>query len=165
MNDGDHMNWQDVCEHPSLQNLPFKIELNEKGEIIMNAVRVIHSLYQGEIEYLLRTLLKTGRTFPECAIRTAKGTKVADVAWATANTVRKIRNEAECSIAPEICIEVVSTSNTEHEMQEKTSLYFEKGAQEVWICENGFMRFYHPGGRLEHSVLVPDFPKEIEIDS
>ena len=29
------MNWQEVCEHPSLQDLPFKIELNEKGEIIM----------------------------------------------------------------------------------------------------------------------------------
>lgn len=53
------MRWQEVCEHPSLQDLPFKIELNEKGEIIMNAVKVIHSLYQGEIEYLLRSLLKT----------------------------------------------------------------------------------------------------------
>jgi Uma2 family endonuclease len=158
------MNWQEVCEHPSLQDLPFKIELNEKGEIIMNAVKVIHSLYQGEIEYLLRTLLKRGKTFPECAIKTAKGTKVADVAWATASTVRKIKDEVECSIAPEICVEVVSTSNTEDEMQEKKGLYFEKGAREVWICENGVMQFYNASGKLENSVLVPDFPKEVVID-
>ncbi len=158
------MNWQEVCEHPSLQDLPFKIELNEKGEIIMNAVKVIHSLYQGEIEYLLRTLLKGGRTLPECAIKTSKGTKVADVAWATASTVRKIKDEVECSIAPEICVEVVSTSNTEDEMQEKKGLYFEKGAREVWICENGVMQFYNAGGKLENSVLVPDFPKEVVID-
>ena len=159
------MNWQEVCEHPSLRNLPFKIELNEKGAIVMNAVRVIHSLYQGEIEYLLRTLLRSGRTLPECAIKTAKGTKVADVAWATAETVRKIRDEVECSIAPEICVEVVSASNTDDEMAEKKGLYFSRGAREVWICENGVMRFYHAGGEFENSVLAPDFPKKIEIDA
>jgi hypothetical protein len=43
-------------------------------------------------------------------------------------------------------------------------LYFEKGAREFWIFENGLMRFYNPGGRLENSVIVPDFPKEIQID-
>lgn len=158
------MNWQEVCEHPSLQDLPFKIELNEKGEIIMNAVKVIHSLYQGEIEYLLRTLLKGGKTLPECAIKTSKGTKVADVAWATTNTVRKIRDEVECSIAPEICVEVLSSSNTEDEMKEKPDLYFEKGAREVWICENGVMHFYNTGGKLESSIFIPCFPKKIEID-
>lgn len=158
------MNWQDVCEHPSLQDLPFKIELNEKGEIIMNAVRVIHSLYQGEIEYLLRALLKEGKTLPECAIKTSKGTKVADVAWATTSTVRKIKDEVECSIAPEICVEVVSDSNTEGEMKEKADLYFEKGAHEVWICENGAMRFYDKKGGLIKSTLVPEFPEKIEID-
>ncbi|MCP4104532.1 MAG: hypothetical protein GY749_03190 [Desulfobacteraceae bacterium] len=50
------MNWQQVCEHPNLENLPFKIELNERGQIIMSPVKVIHSAYQGRIEYILRTL-------------------------------------------------------------------------------------------------------------
>ena len=130
----------------------------------MNAVRVIHSLYQGEIEYLLRTLLKSGRTFPECAIKTTKGTRVADVAWATADTVRKIKGEVECSIAPEICVEVVSASNTGEEMEEKKALYFEKGAREVWVCENGVMQFHHINGQMAASMLVPDFPKLINID-
>ena len=67
-------------------------------------------------------------------------------------------------IAPEICVEVVSASNTGEEMEEKKSLYFARGAQEVWVCENGVMRFYRPDGPLEKSVLVPDFPKRIEID-
>ena len=158
------MNWQEVCEHPSLQDLPFKIELSEKGEIIMNAVKVIHSLYQGEIEYLLRTLLKGGRTLHECAIKTSKGIKVADVAWATLDTVRRIKDEVECSIAPEICIEVLSSSNTVDEMSEKINLYLEKGAREIWICENGVMYFYNTDGKLEHSIFAPSFPKKIEID-
>jgi len=37
------MNWQEVCEHKSLQDLPFKIELNEYGKIIMSPVKVYHS--------------------------------------------------------------------------------------------------------------------------
>jgi len=26
------MKWQEVCEHPGLKNLPFKIELDEDGK-------------------------------------------------------------------------------------------------------------------------------------
>jgi Uma2 family endonuclease len=159
------MQWQEVCDHPSLKNLPFKIELNERGEIVMNAVKVIHSLYQGEIEFLLRSLLKTGKTLPECAIKTSRGTKVADVAWASRERVRLIRNEAECPVAPEICVEVHSSSNTEDEMQEKRNLYFESGASEVWLCKDGAMSFYDRDGKLERSSLVPGFPAHIEIET
>jgi Uma2 family endonuclease len=159
------MEWKEVCEHSSLQDLPFKIELNEKGEIIMNAVKVIHSLYQGEIEYRLRSSLKSGKTLPECAIKTKKGIKVADVAWATLDRVKIIKMETECSIAPEICVEVLSDSNTSDEMREKRELYFESGAKEVWLCSNGEMRFYDAQGKIDKSILAPDFPKNIEVDS
>ncbi|GEM_PF-3004535 len=33
------MNWQEVCEHSDLQNLPFKIELNERGQIIISSAK------------------------------------------------------------------------------------------------------------------------------
>jgi Uma2 family endonuclease len=158
------MNWQEVCEHPSLKNLPFKIETNEKGEIVMNAVKVIHSLYQGEIEYLLHSLLKEGRAFPECAIKTRKGTRVADVAWATQERIHIIKHETECSVAPEICIEVLSNSNTTDEMDEKRLLYFESGAQEVWICVDGIIHFYNIQGKIEKSLLVPQFPYQITFE-
>jgi len=74
------MNWQEVCEHPSLKDLPFKIELDELGKIIMSPVKINHSILQGEIEFLLRSLLKGGKALSGCAIKTGKGTKVADVA-------------------------------------------------------------------------------------
>lgn len=158
------MHWEEVCEHPDLRDLPFKIETNERGEIVMNAVKVIHSLYQGEIEFLLRSQLKGGRALPECAIRTRKGTRVADVAWASHERIRLIRGETDCSIAPEICVEVRSGSNTADEMAEKRALYFECGALEVWLCLDGVMAFYAPGGRLEHSSLAPEFPACVQLD-
>ena len=106
------MNWQEVCEHPSLKDLPFKIELNEYGQVVMSPVKVYHSAFQGEIEHLLRCHLPNGKTLPECAIATEQGTKVADVAWISPERFKEVRDETECSIAPEICIEVISASNS-----------------------------------------------------
>jgi len=158
------MNWQEVCENPHLQNLPFKIELNERGQILMSPVKVFHSLYQGEIEYILRSMLTSGKSLPECAIKTRKGTKVADVVWISPNRLDLVKHETECSIAPEICVEVLSESNTDDEISEKRQLYFENGAEEVWICsEDGDMSFYDPQGELEKSSLVPKFPKAVVI--
>lgn len=158
------MNWQEVCEHPSLQNLPFKMELNERGQILMSPAKVYHSAYQGEIEHLLRSILKHGKTLPECAIWTRQGTKVADVVWVSQQRFSIIKSETECSIAPEICIEVCSDSNTDDEMAEKRKLYFEQGAKEVWICsQEGDMNFYNTQGKRETSTLVPKFPHYIEI--
>lgn len=158
------MNWQEVCEHPSLKNLPFKIELNEYGQVLMSPQKVYHSIFQGEIESRLRKLTTTGRAFPECAIATEKGTKVADVVWVSDERLKIIINEVECSIAPEICIEISSDSNTEKEMQEKKVLYFSCGAKEFWLCnEKGDIRFFDRNGSISQSLLVPQFPRHINL--
>lgn len=157
------MNWQEVCEHKDLRNLPFKIELNEKGKIMMSPVKVYHSAFQGKIGAILDKLIK-GNILTECAIKTPRGTKVADVAWASRERFRQIINEIECSIAPEICIEILSSSNTQDEISEKKELYFEKGCKEVWVCsKEGDMSFYIIEGKTAKSVLVPEFPKKVDL--
>ncbi len=158
------MNWKEACENTSLKDLPFKIELDESGKIMMSPVKVRHSAFQGEIEYLLRNSLKDGKSFPECAISTRKGTKVADVVWSSPERFEQIKNEIECPVAPEICIEVLSSTNTEAEMIEKRELYFENGAIEVWICnKSGEMSFHSPEKEMERSMLAPGFPEKIII--
>lgn len=158
------MNWQEVCEHPSLKDLPFKIELDELGKIIMSPVKLYHSALQGEIEFILRSLLEGGKTLPECAIKTSQGTKVANVAWVSSAIWTKIKGETEASIAPEICVEVISTSNTKKEMAEKRQLYFDAGAKEVWMCnENGDVSFFNAKQHIPRSVLVPEFPEKVTV--
>ena len=153
------MNWQEVCEHPSLRDLPFKIELDEIGRIIMSPLKVAHSLYQGKLSKFLYQHLQKGEVLIECAIHTQKGTKVADVAWAFDDRLNVIANQTECLIAPEICIEVLSDSNTKKEMRLKKQLYFDNGALEVWICDQkGRLKFYNHQGTLDNSVLAPNFP-------
>ncbi len=157
------MRWEEVCENRQLQDLPFKIELNKWGQIVMSPVKIKHSFYQGRIQRLLESLLKTGEVMPECAIDTSDGVKVADVVWCSAERFDRIQEQVSASIAPEICIEVKSSGNTLDEMEFKKRLYFEAQAAEVWICnEQGQITFYNEQSELVQSLLVPNFPNLIE---
>jgi Uma2 family endonuclease len=157
------MRWEEVCENRQLQDLPFKIELNKWGQIVMSPVKIKYSFYQGRIQRLLESLLNTGEVMPECAIDTSDGVKVADVVWCSAERFDLIQEQVSASIAPEICIEVKSSGNTLDEMEFKKKLYFEAQAVEVWICdEQGQMTFWNEQNKLVQSVLVPDFPLQIQ---
>lgn len=156
------MNWAEVVAHPSLQDLPFKIELNEYGQVVMNPVKINYSFYQGRIGNLLQNMRTDGVVLTECAIWTEKGTKCADVAWASTELFEQLQDKTEALIAPEICVEVTSLSNSAKEMRQKRKLYFEQGAKEVWICdEYGKLKFYDESGELEHSKMFPDFPLSV----
>jgi hypothetical protein len=65
--------------------------------------------------------------------------------------------------SPEICVEVVSPSNSDHEIREKMTLYFDAGAKEVWVCGLfGAIDFFGPGAvPLSQSELCPVFPRQI----
>lgn len=66
--------------------------------------------------------------------------------------------------APPVCIEVLSPSNSEREMQEKAALYFAAGAEEVWLCAtDGAMRFLGQSRESTALALFPDFPRTLEI--
>ena len=156
------MKWQDVLEHPSLQDLPFKIELNEWGQIVMSPASNKHGFYQGELTSGLKQALPAGRVITECSIDTPKGTKVADLAWASDAFIEQYSFETPYPKAPEICVEIRSPSNTTAEMDEKIMLYLAKGAQEVWMCDlEGRLTFHGNEGELERSTLTPNFPSQI----
>ena len=156
------MKWQDVLEHPSLQDLPFKIELNEWGQIVMSPASNQHGHFQMKIGRLLHEATQGGEVITECSIDTPKGTKVADLAWASDAFLGQYSFETPYPKAPEICVEILSPSKPMAEMEEKTLLYLAKGAQEVWICDlEGRLVFHGNEGEMEQSSLAPDFPPQI----
>jgi Uma2 family endonuclease len=159
------MRWQDVCEDPQLQDLPFKMELNHWGQLIMSPAKNIHSVLQGRIQReLFRRLGDRGEIIPECAIQTTDNVKVADVAWISPERYQQVKHEIAYSIAPELCIEVISASNSKQEMLEKKELYFNAGAVEVWLCSlQGEISAYDPSGELFNSRLIPGFPRQIDM--
>ncbi len=151
------MNWQEVCNDPSLRDLPYKIELNEWGQIVMSPASSRHGILQGLVIDALNRLKTDGLVFPECPIRTSKGVKVPDVVWVSNKFLSQHGDENPFSLAPEICIEVLSPFDSLKEMAEKQELYFARGALEVWICyEHGGLTFYDCKGRIPASVIFPN---------
>ena len=91
-----------------------------------------HGIVQARLMEALRTLAG-GQLAVETPIATVAGLFVADVTWASDDFLRAHMDEIALEKAPEICIEVVSPSNSVKELREKTAAYLAAGAHEVWI--------------------------------
>jgi hypothetical protein len=61
------------------------------------------------------------------AISTPDGVKAIDVAWRAPERGQEADTETYLTRAPEICVEILSPSNTAGEIDEKIALYFEAG--------------------------------------
>ena len=146
------MNWSDVLEDKTLQDLPYKIELNEWGQIVMSPASNRHGMCQFEIGATLKDHMKSGKVITECSILTDRGVKVPDVVWCSEDFIKRHGFETPFPESPEICVEIISPSNTQKEMDEKMKLYFEKGTREVWlVTEKGDIRYYQPSGEIQSS--------------
>ena len=159
--------WAGLVKDPELARIEGRIETDRHGHIIMSPPPgADHGSYQFEIGRLLHALMRSGRTLTECPISTADGVKATDVAWASAQTVRARGNYACFPTAPEICVEVLSPSNTKPEIAEKMALYFDAGAREVWICSRSGAMTFHRARQNKpatSSALCPSFPKKITL--
>ena len=150
------MQWQEVLADKSLHDLPYKIELNEKGLIEMSPAWFIHSLLQGRLTKILGNQLG-GEVFTELAIQTTKGVRVPDVAWGSKEYVQKHIKDIFALSAPELCVEIISQSNTRSEMQDKVELFLEAGAKEVWlVTEDGDVAYYNRQGQQVQSSFDID---------
>jgi Uma2 family endonuclease len=146
------MEWAEVIDNPFLKDLPFKIELNKWGKILMSPANNNHGSLQYETGKILDLGKKSGRVIIECSIQTPEGTKVADVAWASDEFMNEHGYNTPYEVAPEICVEVISPSNSRGEMEEKVMLYLNQGAREVWLCDQqGRMSYYSKAGQLKAS--------------
>jgi Uma2 family endonuclease len=159
--------WAELLADAALASFEGRIETDRHGHIILSPPPAPnHGSFQAAIASLLDRYMRTGRVLTECPISTADGVKAADVAWASPECMRELGNRVCIPKSPEICVEVLSPSNTEAEIREKMALYFDAGAGEVWLCaESGALSFLGPGTTqpMKASELCPQFPKEIEL--
>ncbi len=151
------MEWAEVINNPLLKDLPFKIELNKFGKILMSPASNQHGQIQSRMAANLINKLPSGEVITECSIQTSEGVKVADVAWASNEFIETFAYETPYPKAPEICIEIVSPSNSKAEISEKVNLYLAKGAHEVWVVyeDSRILTFVHTG-EIEKSKIALD---------
>ena len=148
-----------LCDDPCYANVPGKIELDAWGRMVMSPASNYHSALQALLASRLAAL--GGRVFAEASVVTSAGVLVADVAWASDEFMRAHGFETPYTRAPELCIEVVSPSNSRKELREKVAAYLEAGAAEVWIVFLQSKRFeFHgqegPRSRSQYIVDLAD---------
>jgi len=162
--------WDELLADSFLASLEYKIETDQFGHILMMPPPgFFHSDYQALIMEALRDSLgELGRARPECPLSTSGGVKGIDVIWISRERLKIALEGSLLTTAPEICVEVVSPTNTRPELWEKKRLYFEAGADEVWICgEDGAMSFFladSPDEEATASRICPDFPQVLSRD-
>jgi Uma2 family endonuclease len=159
--------WKKVLADRFLAGLPHRIETDRYGQIVLSPPPAPeHGEEQFEIGSLLKKFLPDGHVITECPASTTEGVKGVDVAWISKARRRKQRGKIFFTESPEICVEVVSPSNTRRELREKKGLFFAAGADEVWFCHrDGRMEFFRNDQpeAATASVLCPDFPPRIRI--
>jgi Uma2 family endonuclease len=145
-----------LCDDPCYANVPGKIELDVWGRMLMTPASLYRGVVQGRLCLSLAKL--GGEVVVHAPVATPMGLFVADVAWASARFMTARGAETPLTRAPEICIEVVSPSNSVKELREKTEAYLTAGAEEVWIVfpQSKRCEFYGKQGLMQRSTYAVD---------
>ncbi len=150
--------WHELMENPFFRDVPYKVELNKFGQILMSPASNRHGILQNRVARDIEYEKQSGIVIIECSILTSEGVRVADVAWASDEFYAEFGEKTPYPKAPEICVEVKSPANSKIEMDEKIRLYLEKGALEVWIVdEYAKVNFYTHTGKLKKSRIAKNF--------
>lgn len=124
---------------PRFRDFAGKIEINEFGDLLMNAASRLHVVVQKRLAALLEQQLG-GEAMTEMPVEVkvqqsdAIRLRVPDIAWSA--TPGFFDGPPELKVLPrppELCIEVKSDSNTLKDMREKRDELLAMGAQEIWF--------------------------------
>ena len=154
--------WDALHADPLFRDCGYKLELNERGQIIMSPPSNRHTQLQAVIYDILKASGPDGLAFQEYTLQTSGGIKAPDVVWCSKEWFALHKDEHLAATAPEVCVEIMSRSNTLAEMEQKRGFYFERGCHEFILVDlKGFVTVFAPDGQLEQSILFPTFPKQV----
>ena len=152
--------WQQALNDLALRDLPYKIELNAWGKVEMTPASNRHARLQAALAAQFDRQLIGGVLLTECSVLTGNGIRCPDVAWGSPEFIAAYGEITPYVRAPEICVEILSPSNVQAEIDEKTRAYLDAGAHEVWIvAESGTIRYFGAAGEKPKS----DFPLVIAL--
>jgi Uma2 family endonuclease len=128
--------YEALIDDPRYSSVQGRLELNAWGQIIMTPpADFSHYRLAARLGRLLVAALG-GESVQEAAVACEGfGTLIADVVWCSPAFLAAHAHERVLQRAPEICVEVLSPSNSTKEIDEKTRGYLAEGAMEVWIVD------------------------------
>jgi Uma2 family endonuclease len=154
-----------LVDDPRYAGLPGKFEVNAWGQIIMTPpADVWHYRIAARLVRILTASLG-GEAFQEgVVVIDGGGALVADVVWCSSEFLARHGTERALQAAPEICVEVLSPSNSTKEIDEKRTAYFAAGALEVWVVDpvGTTISFFDAGGARAASRFAVDLSRLFE---
>ena len=88
--------WARVLQDPQLRDLPYKVETNAVGQIVLRPHTPYHSLLQSEIYDALNTHVDhPGCPTTEFAVATDDGVNVPDFVWLSRDRFRQVPQDAD----------------------------------------------------------------------
>src|SRR5271169_4924118 len=119
----------------SVDTKDVRYELVEGELITMSPGMLPHKLIRDNLLVVLRAYIanqKLGTVVSEQPFQVSKRTvRVPDVAFVQAG--RELASDRPIEGAPDLAVEVVSPSNTPHEIEQRISDYFAAGCERVWV--------------------------------
>jgi Uma2 family endonuclease len=143
--------WQVLAADPET---PDHFELDQFGELILSPKPTTgHQTIAAEVA--LQTNLQLGRlAVGEVSVLTDRGIRVPDVVWMPAERWAACRTQSPLEVVPDVCVEVLSPSNTRQEIEMKIGAYLRGGAREVIVVGlKGEIEIFGSRGKRETSAL------------
>jgi Uma2 family endonuclease len=133
---------------------PDYYELNQFGELILSPKPTTgHQRVASAIARIL-TLQHGGEAVTEVSVLTDRGIRIPDVVWMPTDRWAACRGQTPLEMVPDVCVEVLSPSNTREEIEMKIGAYLRGGAREVIVVGlKGEIEMFGPQGKRDASAL------------
>jgi Uma2 family endonuclease len=143
--------WNELAADPES---PDYFELNEFGELIMSPKPTVgHQRVGSAVASALNSQL-AGEAVTEASVLTDRGVRVPDVVWMSTERWNECKGQSPLLSVPDVCVEVLSPSNTREEIAMKVGAYLRGGAREVIVVGlKGEVEFFGPEGKRQASAL------------
>jgi len=143
--------WNELAADP---DSPDYFELNEFGELILSPKPTTgHQVVASEVSHQLDAQLGR-RAVTEVSVLTDRGVRVPDVVWMPSDRWAERKDQTPLQIVPDVCVEVLSPSNTREEIAMKVGAYLRGGAREVIVVDlKGEVEYFGSEGKRETSAL------------
>ena len=143
--------WNELAADP---DSPDYFELNEFGELILSPKPTTrHQATASEVAFQL-TVQLGARAFTDASVLTDRGVRAPDVFWMPSDRWAERKDQTPLQIVPDVCVEVLSPSNTREEIAMKVGAYLRGGAREVIVVDlKGEVEYFGSEGKRETSAL------------
>jgi Uma2 family endonuclease len=143
--------WRALADDPES---PDYFELDQFGDLILSPKPTPgHQAVASEVGFQLMGRLGP-RAAVDVSILTDRGIRAPDVIWMPSDRWAACKGQSPLEVVPDVCVEVLSPSNTRQHIEMKIGAYLRGGAREVIVVGlKGEIEIFGPQGKRDTSAL------------